>query len=215
MAHPRISTPWLSDDMAHALAAMCSPLEIADVVHVAEELTEGNKAAYVIDHLLRQGADLMIVRRVVEALRALRDAHVTDSDLAAWLLARELATEVDSPGLFLAAAERVYQKLAPGLSRLVSTAGAQAMLSRAPYVAQAQFPFLEGARAGASPDVCLQGLAERMQDIDAIEAAQGLQAVLGILIDLLFGFIGKDLTVGLVREVWPDLPEPEPAPSRI
>jgi hypothetical protein len=143
----------------------------------------------------------------LSALPALRDVHVTDSDLAAWLLAREIGADVDSPGLFLAAAERVYQKLAPGLSRLVSTVGAQAMLSCALHVAQAQFPFLEG----ASPDVCLHGLAERIQDIDATEAGQGLQAVLGILLDLLVGFIGKDLTLGLVREVWPDLPTTEPA----
>ena len=29
------------------------------------------------------------------------------------------------------------------------------------------------------------------------------------------GLIGKALTVGLMRELWPDLPEPEPAPSQI
>lgn len=198
MQHPRGLTPWLSDEMAHALAAMCSPLETTDVVHAAAKLTEGASAAYVSDYLLRQGADLMIARRVVEALRALRDAHVTDSDLAVWLLAQEIGTEVDPPGL-LAAAERVCQKLAPRLSRLGSPVGAQALLSRALYVARAEFPFLEAARAGKAPEACLAGLAERMHDIDAVEARKGLEAVLGILVDLLVGFIGEDLTLRLVR----------------
>jgi hypothetical protein len=175
------------------------------VVHVAAKLTKGTRPAYVIDHLLRQGADLMSVRRVVEAMRALRDAHMTDSDLAAWLLAQEIGTEVDPPGL-LAAAERVCQKIAPRLSRLGSPVGAQALLSRALYVARAEFPFLEGARAGKAPEACLEGLAERMHDIDAVEAGKGLEAVLGILLDLLVGFIGEDLTLRLVREVWPDPP---------
>jgi hypothetical protein len=195
--------------MAYALAAMCSPLETTDVMHAANNLTEGIRAANVIDHLLRQGADLMIVRRVVEALRALRDAHVTDSDLAAWLIAQEIGIEVNPSGI-LAAAERVCQKLDPHLSRLVSPAGAQALLSRALFVARTEFPFLEGARAGKVSESRLQGLTERIYDIDAVEAGKGLEAVLGILLDLLVGFIGEDLTVRLVREVWPDLPGPPP-----
>lgn len=195
--------------MAHALAAMCAPLQVADVIQAADRLNVGSRVAHVSDQLLRQGADLMTVQRVVEALRALRDAGVTDSDLAAWLMARETGADVDSSGQ-AAAAERVYQKLGPALSRLVSPGGTRVLLARALHVARPEFPFLRGVTAGAPPGRYLSGLSERMPDTDAGEASQGLQAVLGILLDLLFGFIGLDLTVRLAREVWPDLPEPTP-----
>jgi hypothetical protein len=49
-------------------------------------------------------------------------------------------------------------------------------------------------------------LSEHLRDVEAGEAGKGLVAVLGLLLDLLVGFIGEDLTFRLVREVWPDLP---------
>jgi hypothetical protein len=49
-----------------------------------------------------------------------------------------------------------------------------------------------------------------VHDVEAGEAGKGLLAVLGTLLDLLVKFIGEDLTVRLVREVWPDLPLREP-----
>jgi hypothetical protein len=78
----------------------------------------------VLQYLPGKQRDLMMARRVVEALHALRDAQVGDFSPAAWLLARESAMvrcEVDPPGLL--AAERVRQKLAPRLSQLVSSVG--------------------------------------------------------------------------------------------
>jgi hypothetical protein len=38
------------------------------------------------------------------------------------------------------------------------------------------------------------------------QAAEGFEAVLAILIALLVSFIGEDLTLHLLREVWPELP---------
>ena len=61
--------------------------------------------------------------------------------MANWLLAKELGGEVDTPSLS-AAAERMCQKLPRRLSRLVSLAGSQAILS-APQRAGADFPFLQ------------------------------------------------------------------------
>lgn len=110
-----------------------------------------------------------------------------------------------------AAAERVCQKLSRRLSRLVSPAGSQAILSRALHLARINFPFLEGVLAGRPPEACLEGLDERLQDVGSSEASAGLHAVLGAMLDLLVGFIGEDLTVRLVREVWPNLPVQEPA----
>ena len=63
----------LSAEMARALAASCPPLKTADVVNVADSLTAHAKPTRMIGQLLLHGADLLNVRRVVEALRALRD----------------------------------------------------------------------------------------------------------------------------------------------
>jgi hypothetical protein len=200
-----VATPWLSDDMARALAAMSPPLSTTDVLEVAGTLTGDFAPAPSIDQLLRHGADLMTVRRVIEALRALRDARVTDSGLAGWLLMQEAGPGADSQRL-AAATERVLQKLGPGRARVATPSGNQALLSRALHVVRAAFPFLEGVRAGAAPDACLQGLGERILDVDPAEVANGLQALLGVLFDMVVGLIGEDLTIGVVRGAWPDLP---------
>ena len=73
MSRARISSPWLTDDMAHALAAASPPLRTWDVTQAADELTADAKPTRVIGQLLKRGADLSQVRTVVEALRALRD----------------------------------------------------------------------------------------------------------------------------------------------
>jgi len=198
--------------MARALAAMSPPLSVTDVLEAADTLNGDLAPAPAIGQLLRHGADLMTVRRVIEALRALRDARVTDSGLADWLLAREVGPGGDSQTL-AAATERVLQKLGPGLSRLATPSGSQALLSRALHVTRASFLFLEGVRAGAVPDNCLQGLSERTLDMDPAEVADGLQALLGILLELVVGLIGEDLTINVVRAAWPDLPPLKPTHS--
>jgi len=73
MHSSRRSLPWLSDHMARALAAMSPPLKKKHVFQAADELTSNTDTINVIRHLLPSGADLMQVRKVVEALRALRD----------------------------------------------------------------------------------------------------------------------------------------------
>jgi hypothetical protein len=191
--------------MAHALAAMSPPLSTADVLEAADELTSNLAPAPAIDQLLRHGADLMTVRRVIEALRALRDVRVTDSGLAGWLLTREAGPGAD-PRSLAVVTERVLQKLDPGLSRLATPSGSQALVSRALHVTRATFPFLDGVRAAATPDISLQGLSERIVDLRAAEVASGLQALLGVLLDLVIGLIGEDLTIAVVRGAWPDLP---------
>jgi hypothetical protein len=50
-----------------------------------------------------------------------------------------------------------------------------------------------------------------MRDVDPAEARRGVEALLGIVLSLLGGFIGDQLTTRLVQEVWPDLPTVEPS----
>jgi hypothetical protein len=67
MRNSRISATWLSDEMAHALAAMWPPLAATDVMRAADELTSHPV------RLVRQDGDREIGSGVVEALRALHD----------------------------------------------------------------------------------------------------------------------------------------------
>ena len=76
------------------------------------------------------------------------------------------------------------------------------MLSRALRLARREFLFLEGVSVDAEGD--FHGLEESLHDVEAGEAAKGLLSVLITLIDLLVGFIGEELTLRLVGEVWPE-----------
>jgi hypothetical protein len=75
MCSGRISASWLSDDMALALAAMCPPLQIEDVLRVADKLTEVTDAPTVIvlDALFRSDVDRVNLCKVVQSLHALHD----------------------------------------------------------------------------------------------------------------------------------------------
>jgi hypothetical protein len=66
MRNSRISATWLSDEMAHALAAMWPPLDAADVMRAADELTAHPEPAI---RLLRDDESQP---GMVEALRALQ-----------------------------------------------------------------------------------------------------------------------------------------------
>jgi hypothetical protein len=145
-------------------------------------------------------------------MRGLSRSAATYTELATWLLAKETGGETDPPRL-ANAAERVGQKLSQRLGKSVSAAGAQALVARALKIARAEFPFLEGVSAGATPEECFAGLRKRVLSIEVSEVRTGLVAVLGILLDLLVGFIGEGLTLRLVRDVWPDLPLFEPTRS--
>jgi hypothetical protein len=75
MRGSRISESWLSDDMAHALAAMCPPLRTADVLRAADKLSQhaASPQVVVVDQMLQSDADPVNLRKVIEALHALHD----------------------------------------------------------------------------------------------------------------------------------------------
>jgi hypothetical protein len=75
MGGSRVSTNWLSDDMAHALAAMCPPLQPADVLRAADRLSRHGRSPQkvVVDGMFQPGLDPLTLRNVIEALRALYD----------------------------------------------------------------------------------------------------------------------------------------------
>jgi hypothetical protein len=122
-------------------------------------------------------------------------------DLAERLLSYE-AAKLDSSEK-TSAVYQVSEKLRRPLSTLAGASGFRALLSRALTLAKARSPCLSRARIKA--DGSLDGLNEvhddKTAEADAILIAQ--------LIDLLVTFIGGNLTMRLVRDVWPDLPVQE------
>jgi hypothetical protein len=72
MRNSRISATWLSDEMAHALAAMWPPLAATDVMRAADELTSHPTPSRNV-RLLRHDGEHEIEQGVVEALWALHD----------------------------------------------------------------------------------------------------------------------------------------------
>lgn len=126
-------------------------------------------------------------------------------DLANWLLAQEVHDPAE-PKALQDAAERACQKLSERLTRLVTLAGYQALVARAVHLARGEYPFLEGVRPGSTSDVCLDGLQIQIETVDTATLHDGLTEVLAGVIGLLVTFIGEDLALRLVRDVWPDAP---------
>jgi hypothetical protein len=124
-------------------------------------------------------------------------------ELAHWLLTHEV-NNGQEPVALADAAETICRKLTPRLARLVTFAGCQAILARALHLATTDFPFLNGVRPGLSPEICFDGLGERVQGMELAQAREGLAMLLASVLGLLATFIGDELTLRLVRDVWPD-----------
>jgi hypothetical protein len=75
MRNSRISAAWLSDEMAHALAAMWPPLDATDIMRAADELTSHPTPSPSVRLVQHDDAevDQGVGQGVIEALRALHD----------------------------------------------------------------------------------------------------------------------------------------------
>ena len=127
-------------------------------------------------------------------------------EVARWLLAHEMGNVMADPAGLAAAVERICQKFFKLLATVTSLPACQALLSRALHIPRAEYGFLGGVRVGAKADPLIDGLRQSLEGVDGVHAQKGLEAVLATLIDLLAAFIGEDLTLGMLREVWPGLP---------
>ena len=77
MARPTASASRLSNEMAHALAAMCPPLRIADVRHAADRLSacSASPGLVMLDGMFRSDVDRVNLRNVIELLHVLHGLH--------------------------------------------------------------------------------------------------------------------------------------------
>jgi hypothetical protein len=97
----------------------------------------------------------------------------------------------------------VGEKLRPQLAALMGNVGFSALLSRALALANAEVPWLRAVHVKS--DGSLEGLAELESQVDLEEIVEGSVVLFAQLLGLLVAFIGDDLTLRLVREVWPKL----------
>ncbi len=97
----------------------------------------------------------------------------------------------------------VGEKLRPHLATLMGNVGFRALLSRALALASAEVPWLRAVHVNA--DGSFEGLDELGAQVDPDEIFEGCVVLLAQLLGLLVAFIGENLTLWLVREVWPKL----------
>jgi hypothetical protein len=94
------------------------------------------------------------------------------------------------------------EKLRPNLATLMGNRGYQALLSRALALAQVEVSWLRAVKVNAAGT--LEGVEEHRAHLDPDKLFEGRVVLLAQLLGLLVAFIGKNLTVRLVREVWPN-----------
>ena len=97
----------------------------------------------------------------------------------------------------------VVDKLRPHLANLMGGAGFRALLARAFALANAELPWLRA--VDVNTDGSLTGLDELEAEIGPDDFFEGRVVVLAQLLGLLVAFIGENLTLQLVGEVWPNL----------
>jgi hypothetical protein len=128
-----------------------------------------------------------------------------------WLLTTEQG-DAEGPLAERAAAGRVFHKLSQRLAQLIAPVGFDALLTRAVHLSLAEFPFLDGVQAAPNTAALIDALCETAANVEPSQAHEGFLTVLGNMVALLDVFIGERLTLGLLRDVWPELPMIVPPP---
>jgi hypothetical protein len=109
-----------------------------------------------------------------------------------------------NPGTKAPATFQACERLRPHLTTLMGDGGFRALLSRALALAKVEAPWLRAVQVKA--DGALEEMEGLQAHLDAGELFEGRVALLTQLLGLLVAFIGEDLTMRLVREVWPKVP---------
>lgn len=99
---------------------------------------------------------------------------------------------------------QVVEKLRSPLATLMGKAGFRVLVSRALGLAGKEVPWLRTVHVKA--DGALEGWEELQPQLDPEEWRAGGLALIAQLLGLLVAFIGENLTLRLLREVWPKLP---------
>jgi hypothetical protein len=119
--------------------------------------------------------------------------------LVAYETRGDKSSKTKTPAVF-----SVSEKLRPHLAALMGEDGYRALFSRALALASAEAPWLGAVQIKA--DGSFEELTGLATQIDARGIVEGKIALLAELLGLLVAFIGENLTLRLMREVWPKVP---------
>src|SRR6187402_299774 len=123
----------------------------------------------------------------------------TTRDLAILVLSYEKTRNPEINGLN-DAIQLTFDKLNGHLSIRLGSGGYYTLLQRAVKLATLDLPSL------ASIHVSHDGVLEGFQDMaDSLDASDGCLAILSRLIELLDTFIGRNLTLRILHNAWPDV----------
>ena len=123
-------------------------------------------------------------------------------DFVRHLVAHEMLAD-PPPATTLPAPCYASEKLRPPLVALMGNVGFSALLSRAGVLAGAEIPWLGSLQV--KTDGSFEGFDELAAQVPTEELFEGCVVLLAQLLGLLAAFIGEDLTLRLLREVWPKL----------
>ena len=130
-------------------------------------------------------------------------ARASVHDLAAQLMATEARSSAPN-GTGLEPAFRVLEKMRPHLVMLMGVIGFRALLARALVPTNAKIQWLRAVHVNAAGS--LEGIEELGKQLAPEALSEGGIALLRELLALLANFVGEDLTVRLVCDLWPELP---------
>jgi hypothetical protein len=99
----------------------------------------------------------------------------------------------------------VCEKLRLSISTLAGSEGFRSMLSRALTLAKAQVPSLAAVQIMVDGSLIIDDSVDSQQHLN--EAGVGAEIILAQLFELLITFIGKNLTLVIVMEIWPNCGE--------
>ncbi len=98
----------------------------------------------------------------------------------------------------------VPEKLRPHLATLMGNSGCRALVMRSLALASKEVPWLYSVR------ISIDGVLEEAEDIEhpmnSAALSEGSEVLAARLLGLLVAFIGENLTLRLVSQVWPDIP---------
>jgi hypothetical protein len=135
--------------------------------------------------------------------------------LARRLLAAE-AGQATSPEALATAGERAYLRLREQLALVLGTNGFDALWARAMHLAQPNFRVGDDSAAKESSSTHASradGLQAVVRGHDSAAVEQNLVVAFASFITLLCTFIGEELGIRFIRQLWPNLP-PDLAASR-
>jgi hypothetical protein len=134
----------------------------------------------------------------------MRQATPQLRDLARQIFARE-AKRSRAPGTLAEAMEVSCRRLHERLDPLIGAGGFRAILARALHLAKKESPLLQDVEVEEHPACALKGLQEVVKGRDASPANEAFALVLANIVWLLVTFIGEDIALGLIQEVWPEI----------